>query len=166
MPDGEVNGFVVDDPHGAGNPALRIDNSNHYILLSPSYLSFKVGIGTPTPTEALDITGNAKATGTIYAAQGFIEPTITPVVLNSTDYNPPHSGVFQVLSGSLTNKFKLPNATTYDGQSFKVSVLNGEVVTFDSASDIWDKATSAIGDITIIGGSTIFTAIGGVWQQF
>ncbi|WP_339815135.1 hypothetical protein [uncultured Imperialibacter sp.] len=114
----------------------------------------RVGIGNPTPAEALDVTGNIQASGTVDAA----DFTFSSAVTRYASYS---ANVFDVLTmlGSDT-KFATPNAVTgyhyFNGVSgalgYAVASMNlpdGAVIT-ELAGWVWDNDATSPSRIELV----------------
>src|SRR3990172_2689313 len=66
-----LNGAVVINDSGA-NQDFRVEGDTDANLLFVDAGADRVGIGTATPAEKLDVVGNIKSSGTIEAAGGFV----------------------------------------------------------------------------------------------
>jgi hypothetical protein len=114
----------------------------------------RVGIGNPTPAEALDVTGNIQASGTVDAADFAFSSAVTRYASYSAN-------VFDVLTmlGSDT-KFATPNAVTgyhyFNGVSgalgYAVASMNlpdGAVIT-ELAGWVWDNDATSPSRIELV----------------
>ncbi len=114
------------------------------------FLDSKVGIGTSTPTESLEIaTGNVKIT-----TGGLILPTYANLDLSSGNYTATTAGYYEITTGDLVNAFILPDATTFNGQQITVVNASAIITPVTNSTFITSLPANSV---------TVYSAIGGLW---
>ncbi len=71
-----TNTFIIES--STGYSIMRVDEMSKLIAFDKSAEGFKVGIGTPAPSETLDVNGNIIATGTITPSDERYKQNIQP----------------------------------------------------------------------------------------
>jgi hypothetical protein len=119
---------------GAFNERMRIDTSGN------------VGIGTGSPTEKLDVTGNIKASGSITAASASISGALTTATANITTAT---IGAIQGTSATLTNPLPIASGGT------ALTTLTAEnVILGDGTNPVKFVAPSTTGNVLTSNGTT------------
>ncbi len=85
---GSLSSFVVGDQIQSGSTSVRADGAGQYVAVTQGFSevarftgSGRLGINNPAPTEALDVTGNARVSGSLTVAPGTSQ---TDYVLRAT----------------------------------------------------------------------------------
>lgn len=132
---------------GADKKDISFPNTGNFIVDNPDH-DQKVGIGTSTPTEALDVVGNIKTNS------GVILPTYPNIDLTTGDYTATTAGIYKITQGSLTNSFILPDPTDLNGQTITVVNASGVISPVTGGTFVTDLQDDSV---------TIFSAIFGLW---
>ena len=146
---------------------LSASNTSFYLNTSTQ----KLGIGTSSPSERLDVQGNIKSTGTIIAPQGTIDNLI---VIIGTASNITISNTVKASTVNVTGRYQINGSNVLaippGGQNIAVGVNAGTSTTTGARNTFVGQTAGALNttgtDNTFLGASAGIANISGVNNTF
>ncbi|MFQ5334877.1 MAG: hypothetical protein ACE5DN_02265, partial [Flavobacteriales bacterium] len=140
---------------GNGNWGSYADND--WQLSGPDMYAIpagNVGLGTPSPQYKLDVTGDVRATGSIYAGQQVVSGQITGGKLVTDSIN---AGMLQTGSMHADSALRVANSIIIDGVQDRITSTSGHIDFGNTA--LHSSASLDVADLHVSGQSSFGTLV-------
>ncbi len=140
--------FTVYD-NAAGTYPIRVNGDAAYVLFDDANAGYKVGIGTDTPTEKLDVNGNSVISGTLVVDKsgdtGLMKHDTTTGAIsyitdNSANWNTAYSWGNHAAQGYLTSPDHASSFRVFKKDSQTIASDSWETLQYNAAN--WDITSS------------------------